>query len=221
MIKEPMKPKRSASLSDETVGSFLARRVDERIANNIISAVFHGIYAGDIWQLSAKTLLGMGWQLEGRYGTALGGFLKMQNESTNGQQKAIAHPYDVEAARAMNEEIDISLELAQNLKNASMFTWKDGLQTLVRGLKDAMEETGNIEIKLNSPVSSFKMAEGAEQKVEIIAGVRLNHSCTHNILTTAVRRPQDNPKLRHRHLHPPQQRHHPLRHRHDRQPLLL
>ncbi|KAJ4398228.1 oxygen-dependent protoporphyrinogen oxidase [Didymella pomorum] len=194
MIKEPMKPKRSSTLSDETVGSFLARRVDERIANNIISAVFHGIYAGDIWQLSAKTLLGLGWQLEGRYGTALGGYLKMQNESTNGQPQALAHPYDVEAARAMNEEIDISLELAQNMKEASMFTWKDGLQTLVKGLKNAMEKTGNIEIKLNSPVSSFKMAEGGEQKVEIIAGSDANKTTEHyDTVISTLRHPDITP----------------------------
>ena len=71
MITEPMKPKRPDSMSDETVGSFLARRVDKRVADNIVSAVFHGIYAGDINQLSAKTLLSMAWQLEGRYGNAL------------------------------------------------------------------------------------------------------------------------------------------------------
>lgn len=177
LLKEPMKPKRSVSLSDETVGSFLARRVDKRLANNLISAVFHGIYAGDIWQLSAKTLLSMAWQLEGRYGNALGGFLRMQNEGTSSGHQAIAHPYDVEVARAMQNEIDLDIELANNIKDASVFSFKDGLQTLVRGLQDAMEKTGNIEIKLNSPVSSFKMVEGEEQKVEIVAGVCLTLSC--------------------------------------------
>lgn len=171
LVKEPMQPKRSVALSDETVGSFLARRVDKRIANNLISAVFHGIYAGDIWQLSAKTLLSMAWHLEGRYGNALGGFMRVQNESTTGRNQAFVHPYDFEVARAVQQEIDISEELAVNMKNASVFSFKDGLQTLVRGLQNAMEKTGNIEIKLNSPVSSFKMAQGEEQKVEIIAGV--------------------------------------------------
>lgn len=176
MIKEPMQPKRSMALSDETVGAFLERRVGKQIANNIISAVFHGIWAGDIWQLSAKSLIGMAWQLEGKYGSALGGFLKMQNESNNGMPKAIAHPYDLEVARAVQNEIDIKLSLAEDLKDASVFSFKDGMQTLVRGLQDAMEKTGNIEIKANSPVSSFKMAEGTEQKVEIIAGVRFPQS---------------------------------------------
>lgn len=178
LLTEPLKPARSASLTDETVGSFVARRTDKRIANNLVSAVFHGIYAGDIWQLSAKTLLALGWQLEARYGSALGGFVRMQNEApdskpedfSKGKSKVLAHPYDVEAARAMNDELDIEPDFVTNLNGASMFTWKNGLQTLVTGLKDAMAKTGNIDIKLDSPVASFKMAEGAD-KVEIVAGV--------------------------------------------------
>lgn len=195
MVKEPLQPKRSVSLSDETIGSFLARRVDKRIANNIISAVFHGIYAGDIWQLSAKTLLSMAWELEDRYGTALGGFFRMQSESPNSQQQVIAHPYDVEVARALNQDIDISLNFARSLKEASMFTFKDGLQTLVKGLQEAMEKTGNIEIRLNSPVSSFKMTEGQDQKVEIIAGVRYMISISYHPLTAHSPTPKKPLKL--------------------------
>lgn len=171
LVKEALQPQRSVSLSDETVGSFLERRIDKRIANNLISAVFHGIYAGDIWQLSAKTLLPMAWQLEARYGSALGGFLRMQNEGSRSQAQVLAHPYDVEVTRAIQNEITLDVKLATAIKGASVFSFKDGLQTLVRGLQAAMEKTGNIDIRLNSPVSSFKMAEGEEQKVEIIAGV--------------------------------------------------
>jgi oxygen-dependent protoporphyrinogen oxidase len=173
MIKEPMVPKRSVSVNDETVGSFLERRVDKRIANNIISAVFHGIYAGDIWQLSAKTLLSMAWQLEGKYGSALGGFFRMQSDADDARQsqQVIAHPYDIEVAKAMNQEIDLNVDFVQNLKKASVFTFKDGLQTLARGLQEALEKTGNVQIKTNSPVQDTRMAGGGEQKVEVVAGV--------------------------------------------------
>ncbi|KAH6644316.1 hypothetical protein C7974DRAFT_18507 [Boeremia exigua] len=174
MLKEPMQPKRSVSVSDETVGSFLARRVDEKLANNVVSAVFHGIYAGDIWQLSAKTLLAMAWQLEDRYGTALGGYLRMQRESPSGEFQAIAHPYDAELAASIQNEIHIRTDIYRKFKDASVFSFKDGLQTLVKGLQAAMKNTGNIDIKLNSPVSSFKMVEGDAQQVEIIAGSDAN-----------------------------------------------
>lgn len=172
VIKEPLQPKRPAALSDETVGSFLARRMDKRFTDNLVSAVFHGIYAGDIWQLSARTLLSAAWQLEDRYGSALGGFLRMQHETDNGAMQTMAHPYDLDAARAMQSEIDLDLDLAENLKDASVFSFKGGMQTLARGLQNAMEKTGNIEIRAGSPVASFNMADGAENKVEVIAGVR-------------------------------------------------
>ncbi|KAF1354191.1 Protoporphyrinogen oxidase [Lizonia empirigonia] len=190
IIKEPLQPTRSASLSDETVGAFLERRVDKRLANNVISAVFHGIYAGDIWQLSAKTLLSMAWQLEGRYGTALGGFFRMQSESPSSRQQVLAHPYDVDAARALNSEVDISDAMAQTLTKASMFTFKDGLQTLANGLQNAMEKTSNIDIRLNSPVASFHMAEGPGQKVEIIAGTDANKTTeNYDVVISTLRNP--------------------------------
>jgi oxygen-dependent protoporphyrinogen oxidase len=172
VIKEPLQPKRPAALSDETVGSFLARRMDKRFADNLVSAVFHGIYAGNIWQLSARTLLSMAWQLEDKYGSALGGLLRMQHETDNGNMQIMAHPYDLDAARAMQSEIDLDLDLAENLKDASVFSFQGGMQTLARGLQDAMEKTGNIEIRAGSPVASFSMADGADKQVEVIAGVR-------------------------------------------------
>jgi oxygen-dependent protoporphyrinogen oxidase len=176
MIKEPMQSKRPDGLTDETVGSFLARRVDERIANNLVSAVFHGIYAGDIWNLSAKTLLSMAWQLEGRYGSALGGFFKMQNEDPRPMQFTLAHPYDVEAARAMNDEFDLEDGFVKELKEASTFTFKNGLQQLYHALAKAVEKTGNVEIRTESPVLSTKPLEGDKVGVEVTTGVSSHFS---------------------------------------------
>jgi oxygen-dependent protoporphyrinogen oxidase len=173
-----MVPQRPAGLTDETVGSFLARRVDKRLANNLVSAVFHGIYAGDIWQLSAKTLLSLAWQLEGKYGSALGGFFRMQSNDPRPTTLTLAHPYDVENARAMNEEIDLDLGFAQNLNEASTFTFKNGLQQLIRALQASVEKAGNVQVKVNSPVQSTKPVGGDSLQVAISTGVRLPYHLT-------------------------------------------
>ncbi|KAH7075007.1 hypothetical protein FB567DRAFT_536005 [Paraphoma chrysanthemicola] len=170
MVKEPMIPKRPYALSDETVGSFLERRVDKRMANNIVSAVFHGIYAGDIWQLSAKTLLSLAWQLEGKYGSALGGFFKMQSDDPRPLQLTIAHPYDIETSKALNEEVDMDLDFAKNLKEASTFTFKKGLQQLVWALQDSVENKGNVEVKVDSPVQSTKPVGGNSLQIAVASG---------------------------------------------------
>jgi oxygen-dependent protoporphyrinogen oxidase len=172
MVMEPMKPTRSVAITDETIGSFLERRVDKRIANNLVSAVFHGIYAGDIWQLSAKTLMSMAWHLEGRYGSALGGFFKMQSEDPRQVALTLAHPYDIDTAKALNEEIDLDLDFAKNLKDASTFTFKNGLQELSRALQKSVEDKGNVDVKIHSPVQSMKPVGNETLQIAVTTGVR-------------------------------------------------
>lgn len=176
-ITEPLRPKRPDSLTDETIGSWLARRVDKRIADNLVSAVFHGIYAGDINQLSAKTLFNTGWELEARYGSAIGGWFRMQNEHGQSQPVTLVHPHDREVAKAMNEEIDLELDFAKNLKDSAMFSFRNGLQQMVRALVDAVEAKGNIEIRTESPIQTFKpLNENGKLGVEVVSGVRSSSS---------------------------------------------
>jgi oxygen-dependent protoporphyrinogen oxidase len=172
MVKEPLMPKRPDLMSDETVGSFIERRVDRRIANNLVSAVFHGIYAGDIWQLSAKTLMATAWHLEGRYGSALGGFFRMQSQNESPNASLLAHPYDFEAAKQMSEEFDIDEDLVRKMRMASTFTFKKGLQQLISALQEAVEKTGNVQVKVYSPVQSTKPLQGDQLGVEVTTGVR-------------------------------------------------
>lgn len=176
ILREPWTPTRPQSLDDETVGSFVSRRSDKRFANNVTSAVFHGIYAGDIWQLSAKTLLSRAWYLESMFGSVLGGFFRMHND-TPAQSVTLVHPYDVEVTQALYEETDLDLDFARKLKDASMFTFKDGLQHLVRALQKSVEQNGNVEIRTETPIQSFKPVEEG-MGVEIVSGVCLLFLCT-------------------------------------------
>jgi protoporphyrinogen/coproporphyrinogen III oxidase len=185
LLKEPLMPKRSDIITDETVGSFISRRVDRRLANNIVSAVFHGIYAGDIWKLSAKTLLRLPWQLEGRYGSALGGYFNMHNNPPAEKQLTLVHPYDRELAKAMNEEIDLDLDFAKNLKSAAMFSFKDGLQHLVKSLQLDLEKSGNIDIRTNTPVSKYEPPEsGGGIQIVVSSGIFLQ---TYHAAQTSIK----------------------------------
>lgn len=167
LIAEPLRSSRRYDMTDETVGSFLARRVDKRIANNLVSAVFHGIYAGDIWKLSARTLLSMAWQLEGRYGSVLGGFFKMQAEDQSPQQATLVHPYDWELARAMNEEISLDLEFARQLQDVSTFTFKDGLGQLVTALENKLEKERGVVIQRGASIGDMIKRKDEQPGVEI------------------------------------------------------
>lgn len=97
----------------------------------------------------------------------------MQNEDPRPEQLTLVHPLDLEHTRAMNEEIDLELDFARNLQETSMFTLRNGLQQLVRALQDAVEARGNVEIKTESPVQSFKpLSNNGQPGIEIVSGVR-------------------------------------------------
>jgi oxygen-dependent protoporphyrinogen oxidase len=172
-VREFLVLERPELMTDETVGSFIERRMDKRLANNLISAVFHGIYAGDIWKLSAKTLLSTAWHLEDMYGTALSGYLKLQSEQDMpSQPMMIAHPYDIAAAKEMNAEFNIDEDFAKKLQSASTYTFKEGLQQLITTLQEVVEKTGNVDVRVNSPVQSTTPLEGGVLGVQVSTGVR-------------------------------------------------
>lgn len=50
-------PKPKPRIVDESIADFISRRFVPEVADNIVSAVCHGIYAGDISRLSAQTIL--------------------------------------------------------------------------------------------------------------------------------------------------------------------
>jgi oxygen-dependent protoporphyrinogen oxidase len=223
MVTEPLRPKRPDLMSDETIGSFIERRVDKRIANNLVSAVFHGIYAGDIWKLSAKTLLATAWHLEGRYGSALGGFFRMQSESQSPNPQMLIHPFDAEAVKEMNEEFDIGEDLVKKMRMASTFTFKKGLQQLVNTLQEAVEKTGNVQVKVDSPVQSTTPLEDGQRGVQVTTGVRPNlpHSSLCPLTNPPVGNLPHHRELRPGSIHPSQHLPYSLRNCANRQPLLL
>ncbi|KAH9874055.1 hypothetical protein IAQ61_004683 [Plenodomus lingam] len=167
LLNDPMLEPRPSSMTDETIGHFIARRFDKRLADNLVSAGLHGIYAGDVHQLSARTLFGVPWALEARYGSAIAGFMKMQNSAP--ETMSIVHPTDYEVAQALKEEIDLDEQFAKNLNNAAMFTFKGGLQMLVESLKDAVTSKGNVEIRTEAPIQDFKPVKGG-MGVQVTSG---------------------------------------------------
>lgn len=158
------------------MGDFISRRIDKRVADNMLSAVMHGIYAGDIYQLSAKTLLSKLWQLEGRYGSMFRGFMRLNGESQSNDFLTLWHPSDWEEYRATKEEIEKVYPDAQFLdklapSKTSTFTFKEGLQQLVLKLEQSLIKNPQVDIQTQSSVQSFGKAKDASGRIEVVAGV--------------------------------------------------
>ncbi|KAF2478292.1 Protoporphyrinogen oxidase [Lindgomyces ingoldianus] len=181
VLTEAWKPGRPANMTDESLGSFLSRRIDKRPVQNIASAVMHGIYAGDIWQLSAKTLAGWLWHQEGRSGSITRGLWRMNEVDPPVKGfLALRHPYDVDLFREMRAETDgIPTDFIQQLASCSTFSFKNGLCQLTDSLEAWLEKDSNVTIKKGCRVNSFTKAKDGLQQVVVDVGDDPNRT-THN-----------------------------------------
>jgi len=74
-IGELCTSRRDKSLDDESIWSFIERRFDAQIADNMVDPIFKGIVAGDVKNLSAASLLKAFWEYEAKYGSIAGGMI--------------------------------------------------------------------------------------------------------------------------------------------------
>lgn len=101
---------------DESIYDFIARRFSVNIAELLIGPLTTGIYAGDIKKLSVKSCFPLWHTWEKQYGSILQGFFKDKEIVQN------ATPYE------------------KHLRNFSLFSFKDGMETLPKELSLRLEE---------------------------------------------------------------------------------
>lgn len=149
MIREFFQPPRPPSLPDESVGSFISRRVGPDLANNIVSAVFHGIYAGDVWQLSMKSIQPMLWFMEGRHGSLTNALIEIWKNKTR-----FVQPSDIELIAELTAKPSMK-SLRPVMEGSSVYTFKRGLGQLADQLQAMLRKTKNVHFKMNALISKL------------------------------------------------------------------
>ncbi|EGG08851.1 uncharacterized protein MELLADRAFT_42777 [Melampsora larici-populina 98AG31] len=130
----------SGTLEDESVKSFITRRFGPRIGDELISGMVHGIYASDYGTLSARSsVFGPLWELERRHGSVIKGLLA---------KKA---PSDAVVA---NEELisRLSSSLPPEVRTASVWGLKNGLETLTKKMTEWLIGRPNVELRKDEPM---------------------------------------------------------------------
>ena len=140
-LTEVTKPQRPDDLHDESIGSFLSRRFGSALANNVVSAIFHGIYAGDIYKLSARSILAGAWETEKRHASIVKGLLLQ----AFGDLRPIAVD-DLAIVTEYQRQPPMS-EILETAKKSSVFTFKGGIGELADRIKFKLLETPNVDIK--------------------------------------------------------------------------
>jgi protoporphyrinogen oxidase len=173
ILRESSIGPRPRHIQDESVGDFIMRRTggNRAIADRFVSAVLHGIYAGDVWQLSMASLLPGPWYME-RNSSAFGretgptvgvidGYLRRMVDDKVLMSKQQWHMFD----DLSHEKWDV--EFLQNLlQKPGMFYLKPGMSALVQELEKKLATFKNVEIKLNTPMEKLEYLK-EEKKITV------------------------------------------------------
>ncbi|RHZ54911.1 hypothetical protein Glove_421g10 [Diversispora epigaea] len=154
IIREPfVEPQRLEE--DESIHSFITRRFNEKISNILISAIVHGIYAGDIKKLSMKSTFTNLYKMEKSHGSILKG-------SFSGE--SFLSTKDLTWIQDINRN---NKDLMNTLKKSSLYSFKDGIEQLVLALVEDLKTRSNVELKTLTNVKELKFKEENDE-IEIL-----------------------------------------------------
>ncbi|KAI1310449.1 Protoporphyrinogen oxidase [Xylaria venustula] len=134
---------------DESVAQFLTRLTnDDRIVNNVVSGMMHGIYGGDIDKLSARhTVFERLWC---HFQNPLPSHLGWVN---------VKEWYLLNDLLSGPNRLKI-IELAESAVDWKLLAFEDGLVSLVQGLEKDLKNKDNVTFKYEEPVTSLKHENG-------------------------------------------------------------
>jgi len=125
LFSEPIR-KSTNSDADESIGSFLERRIGKEAVEYLADPFFSGIYAGDIYSLSKKKLIGKLADFEQEYGSITKGFLKSRKGKSSFKPKVISFKKGVQ---------QLTDKLTERLENSILYEEIKSLQVQQRNFK--------------------------------------------------------------------------------------
>ena len=152
MFGELFKPRRPDDLEDESVGSFLSRRFGAPIADNLASAVLHGIYAGDVYQLSVRSIMPVLWKTEWRHQSVIKGVW----DRAVGGPGPIADQ-DIKIIEDLSGR-PLPTEKLEAVRKSSVFTFKNGIGELAERLETKLQESPNVDIQHQTAIEEVALS---------------------------------------------------------------
>ncbi|KAF9570834.1 hypothetical protein EC968_001375 [Mortierella alpina] len=133
--------KGSTKQEDESIQDFVTRRFGKGFSDDLISAMVHGIYAGDVSKLSVRSTFGMLYHLEKDYGSVAVGLLMGGG--------AVDTPWDL----TLKERIVKSMpDLKDFIDRTSIYSFTDGLEELSKALEKDLIASGRVDFRKKCPV---------------------------------------------------------------------
>ena len=154
MLAEPAVDPRPSRIEDESVGAFITRRFGKPVAENLVSGFLHGIYAGNLYKLSARTLFPQLWHLETMDTGIVGSlFDNMWNRRSLVSYEQLNFLVQMLQYNPPEEQLAHVLRL---LTDTSVYTFRRGLSQLVTRLESALRDSPNVTIKTETVPDSMR-----------------------------------------------------------------
>lgn len=168
LFAEPTVACRPMNVRDESVGDFIKRRLGTTLTDNLLSALFHGIYAGDIYKLSVRTLFPYFWYLENRDPDGNGIIAEMAELVFRNMTIA---PFDkVQFLHRFTNEMKSSeafhMLLLPHMRQQSVYTFQEGIGQLTDVMLKKLQENPNVNIVLDAGVEGISF-EPTNRKVRV------------------------------------------------------
>lgn len=149
LLKEPFV--KGVKNGDESVEAFFNRRFGNTLlTNRVLSAILHGIYAGDVSKLSVKSILPSVVAMEKENGSIIKSVMK----SMIGKRESVPLPDELEVYEQKISPNAGLLNLSQSLKQYPMMKLASGLQKFPLELAKYLKSTGKVKINTGTSLLS-------------------------------------------------------------------
>ncbi|KPV75571.1 uncharacterized protein RHOBADRAFT_53536 [Rhodotorula graminis WP1] len=156
LLLEPFRPRsplhdaKDPGAADESVDGFFARRFGRTLADDMLSAMIHGIYAGDSRRLSVRAVFPQLWDAEREWGSVvlagLFGSLARRKGWKEASAWRVRADEDVREMGRIKARIgasgDEGRRLVEAMEGASVWGVKGGVEGLTEALRDRLRSEG-------------------------------------------------------------------------------
>lgn len=127
LLKEPFAA--PSATDDESIASFIRRRLGQQPLDYGVNPFISGIYAGDPGKLSIKHTLSSLWQAEQQHGSLLKGMIKKKNKRAPAKKSLLSFSGGIQMlpkalAQALNHPVQTSCEIHAASRSGDSSGWK-------------------------------------------------------------------------------------------------
>lgn len=188
VIKDLYLPARPPHVYDESVDSFISRRLGSNISQRIFSALMRGIYGGDVSKLSARSVA----RLSKLYYLERSERMSIIGAMISGSMKYLDDYSSDALERLFGSLISHSKDAQVDYSRFSILGFPDGIQTLARVIADDLSRRENVSIQLGTKITSLDPCSSGvvikSNRAEIRSGIVISTTANPALFPSEVSR---------------------------------